>query len=306
MTNRQLALPAECRHTYTRHFAYAMLDAVATGILANAPLMALKGMGSPDWQMALNMTISSLGMFLLVYLSGVMAQRPKMPFVLVPGLAYAVMSLLMALTNNVLAFLVLQGVGTLLETVARPAVTAIIRVNYPATHRGAVTGEIRRWHSITFLVTVIASAWLLDAVGPRMIKAEMLLAGSVSTLSFLIFRMIRVNEPPTGGVAPAAPFGEAWRIVRTDRRFCHYLWIGFFYAFGGMLYVSFFPVLFGKNLRFNYLTASFLIHVLPGLLAFAATGRIGQWIDRINPWKAWAVIRLGWGLDPVLLALACR
>jgi MFS family permease len=301
------ALPAECQHTYRRHLAYAVLDAVAAGILANAPLMALKGMGSPDWQMALNLTISSIGMFLVLYLGGVMAPRAKMPFVVVPGIAYAGTCILMALTNNVLLFLVLSGIGTLLETVARPAITAVIRLNYPATHRGAATGEIRRWHSIVFLATSLLSAWAMDFAGSGsswMIKSQMILAGVVSVLSFLIFRAIRVNERPTESAAPGhlQPFAEAWQILRRDARFRRYLGIGFLYAFGAMVYVSFLPVLFGRQLRFSYLMSSFLIHILPGVLAFAATGAIGRWIDRVNPWKAWAIIRLGWGLDPVILA----
>jgi len=37
-------------------------------------------------------------------------------------------------------------------------------------------------------------------------------------------------------------------------------------------------------------------------VAFFSTGLIGRWIDRTNPWNSWRWIRLGWGLDPLLLA----
>ena len=45
---RAPVLPAECRPTYARHLAFTVLDAVAAGILTNAPLMALKGMASHE------------------------------------------------------------------------------------------------------------------------------------------------------------------------------------------------------------------------------------------------------------------
>ena len=156
------SLPPECHSTYVRHFSFAVLDALAAGILANAPLMALKGMASSEWQVAVQLPISSIGLFLVLYLGGVMARRSPMPFAVVPGLAYALTSLAMALTNEPLLFLVLGGLGTLFETVSRPAVTAIIRLNYPATHRGTVTGAIRQWHLLTLLITGALAAWALD------------------------------------------------------------------------------------------------------------------------------------------------
>lgn len=304
------ALPPECRPTYNRHFAYALLDAAATGILANAPLMALKGLASAEWQVAVQLPISSLGMLAVLYLGSMMAGRSPMPFAFAPGIAYALTSLLMAMTDQPLPFLILAGVGTLFETVARPAVTAIIRLQYPATCRGAVTGVIRQWHLFTLMVTGVLAAFALDQAGSHqalMIKGQMMLAGAASAASFLILRTIRLRPEQRVERAAAAariwqPFADAWLILRQDRRFRSYLVIGFLYAFGGLLYVAYIPVLFGRHLHFSYLASSFLTNTLPSLAAIVFTGGIGRWIDRINPWKAWALIRLGWGLDPLLLA----
>ncbi len=124
-------LPAACRPTYVRHLAFALFDSVAAGILANAPLMALKGMGSLEWQMAIQLVISSIGMLAVLYIGGWMANRRKMPFVVAPGLAYAACTVAMAAAPNGTSFLVLAGFGALFETVSRPAVTAVIRSNYP-------------------------------------------------------------------------------------------------------------------------------------------------------------------------------
>jgi hypothetical protein len=302
------SLPASCRDTYVRHLVYALLDAAAAGILANAPLMALKGMGSPPWQMALQMAISSIGMFFTLYWGGYMANRNKMPFVVGPGLAFVACSVGMAVTCGALPFLVLAGMGALFETLARPAIVAVIREKYPAAHRGAATGRIRTWCSLVFLLSGIASAWSLDrtsATPLQMIRSQMLLAAALSAAGFLVFRTIRLDDVGNGdGSRHAQPIREALRIARTDSRFARYLLIGGLYSLGGMVFASFLHVLFSNRLKCGYLASTIFLHVQPGILAFAATGWIGGRIDRSNPWAAWRWIRLGWGLDPVLLAAA--
>jgi MFS family permease len=301
-------LPPACRETYRRHLAYALADASAAGILANAPLMALKGLAGPDWQLSLQMAISGAGMLLLLWLGGMMADRRKMPFVVAPGLAYAACSLGMAMMQDVLPFLVLLGVGTLFETLARPAVTAVIRLAYPATVRGAAAGAVRGRHTAAFLASGLLSAWLLDATGGdarAMIAGQLVAAAVLSAAGFLAFSTIRIplgGASAAPGAAPARPIREAWRIVRDDGRFRRYLGVGLLYALGGMTYVSFLPVLFGKRLGYGYVESTLLLQVVPGVLAALSTGALGRWIDRVNPWRAWAWIRAGWGLDPVLLA----
>jgi len=357
---RRPVLPAECRPTYVRHFSYAMLDAVAVGILTNAPLMALMGLKSQAWQLAIQLPISGVGMLAVLYLGGFMAGRSPMPFAFRPGIAYAVSSLLMALSSQPVPFLILAGLGTLFETVSRPAVTAIIRLNYPAQNRGAVTGRIRQWHLLVALAVSALAAWGLDAAREHqswMIKGQMVLAGLASAAGFLVFRTIQVNPGPTlaaqrepgakgegvsaerdgghlasraaGGDSPRplpqdqsrvgsspgagaaasqgrmlGPFVEAWHIWQSDRRFRYYLQLGFLYAFGTLLYSAYIPVLFNRQLHCGYLLSSFLANTLPNLLAILCTGPIGNWIDRVSTWKAWSVIRLGWGLDALALAAA--
>lgn len=301
-------LPTECRATFARHLTYAVLDAVAAGILANAPLMALKGMGSPDWQMAIQMVISSVGMFAVLYIGGWMARRRKMPFVVAPGLAYATCSLGMAAAGSPVVFLLLAGVGMLFETISRPAVAAVMRVNYPPTHRGAAAGEVRGWCSIAFLGSCLLSAWLLDSglfPAATMIRVQLLVAALLSAAGFFVFGSIRVRdelEGPTASGEPARPMREALAIARSDTRFRRYLLIGGLYAAGGMAFASFVPVLVGKQLAYGYFASALLLHVIPGVLSFLSTGRIGRFVDRANPWRAWVWIRLGWGLDPLLLA----
>lgn len=302
------ALPPACRRTYRLHLIYVLLDAVAKGILANAPLMALKGMGSPAWQMALQVSISSAGLFSVLYLGGIMADRPKKPFFIVPGVLYALSTFAMSFTHRAAFFLILLGLGTLFEVVTRPSLTAVIRLSYPPTHRGAATGEIRKWYSLAFLSASIGSALLLDHFSGAQalcITGEIAFAALLSTVSLFFFGAIRIEErfeKRSDGPAALKPFVEAGRIVATDGRFRRYLAIAFLYAFGGLMYASFLPVFMARDLGFSYLLSSFLTESLPATLAFLSTGLLGRWMDRVSTWKAWSAIRLGWGCSALILA----
>ena len=161
-------------------------------------------MGSPNWQMALQMTISSIGMFLVLRLGGVMAERRKMQFMILPSFLSAAVCLGMALTSDVLVFLILSGLGALFENIASPAITAIVRANYPPTHRGTATGSIRAWCSVAFLLTCVSSAWLLDHASScviPMIRAQLVVSGVVSAIGTIVFWTIRERAAPSSEIA---------------------------------------------------------------------------------------------------------
>ncbi len=305
------AIPSDLRPTYVRHFGYVILSAIALGILANAPLMAVKRLAPEDWHLTLRMVLAGAGQLLILYLGNRMATRRKMNFVMVPGVGFAVCSLAMALVmDSALVFLALLGIGTLFETITRPAITAIIRLKYPVTHRGSVTGELRRWSSLIFLIANLASAWALDRAagyGTSMPRAQLLLAAALSLASFLVFRRIRVHEehvPVRQSLRPAVleSFKESYHILAGDRRFQQYLLGGFLYCFGALLYVSFYEPFLCEELKYSYTGAAVLIHVLPSLLAFITTGAWGRSFDRTSVWKAWSWIRTGWGLDALIMS----
>ena len=305
-------LPERARRTYRHHFLYVMLDAAAAGILANGPLMATKGLSAQDWPLSLPIVLSSAGQFLVLILGGFMASRRKMPFVIRPGFAFALCSLAMSFVVHPVAFLGLLGLGAMFEVSLRPAVTAVIRANYPASHRGQAVGELRKWASIVFLSVTLGSAHLLERFAETpvpMIRAQVAFAGLLSVASFPVFRRIRVREqldPLVGSLTSdvTRSVREAGSILRRDTRFRHYLYGGFAYAFGALLYVAYIPAFLVKDLALGYMGAALLTHILPSVLSFLTTGAWGRWFDRTSPWRAWVWIRTGWGLDPLLLSAA--
>lgn len=303
-------LPVIARPTYRFHLLYALLDAMAGGIVANAPVVALKQMGAPVWQLGLCLTLSGVGMLSTLYLGSWMAPRRKMPFVILPGVLCAIATVSMAFTVSSFAFLFLSGLGLMFNTITRPAVTAIVRLNYPATHRGAATGEIRKWSSLAYLLSFFVSAGVLDMVSDQpmtMVRCLILTAAVLSLTSYLLFARIRVQEDVTRLANDLRPrvretFRDAFHILTDDARYRRYLLSSFFYGFSALVYVSYIPAFLEKDLHFSYIQCALLMEVIPSVAAFLSTGFLGRWFDRRNLWSAWAWMRFGWGLDPLLLA----
>ncbi|NLX95081.1 MAG: MFS transporter [Rhodopirellula sp.] len=317
--------------TYRIHLAYAMLDGTAGGILLNAPIVAIKAFEAANWHLPLRELYSGIGMIAAVYLGSWMASRRKMPFVFVPGVLAGVSTLLMAgVTDSAFAFLTMLGIGAMFENVTRPAVTTILRLNYPVQRRGHATGEARKWSSLAFVVSSLVSALLLQVASDcqqtsvadgfeggagallgwtigHMAHLLMVLAGLLSIASFLCFRQIRVEEDPHAQRHDIKPeigrtLRDAVAVVACDRRYRRYLLGCFVDGFFQMLYLPLVWVFLSKTLGFGYVGCSALMHAIPALVAFATTGLVGKLLDRSNPWIAWACIRFIWGLDAILLA----
>jgi hypothetical protein len=241
-----------------------------------------------------------------------MVRRPKLPFALVPGFASCAACLGMALAPDPLAFLFLLGLFNLFDSISRPAITVIIRLNYPAESRGWVTGRLRRWSAGTFLLAGLATAWVLDRAGTwPVIQAALATAAALQTLAHLAFSRIHVRPEPRGQ-ADADAFARgglsslvgALAAVWGDPRFLRYLWGSVIFQLGNLLYEPIVRAFLSAELHFNYTQCVFIADVLPSTFSLTTTPRLGAWLDRTNPLIAWSLIRLGWGIDPLLLALS--
>jgi hypothetical protein len=300
--------------------------------LLNAPIVAIKAFEAANWHLPLRELYSGIGMIASLYLGARMARRAKMPFVFVPGILAGICSAAMAAaTGSAFWFLTLLGFGAMFEILARPAITAILRLNYPVAHRGHATGEVRKWSSLAFVASSVISALMLSWAGGRpaaagsaepgtlaggalqwsadhMAQMLMVLAGLLSLASFLCFRQIRVEEDVRGNRCDPGPkIGSGFReslgvITGGDGRFRRYLLGCFLDGFCQMLYFPLIWAFLTRDLGFGYVGCSVLMHAVPALAAFAATGALGRLLDRTNPWISWGWIRCLWGLDALLLA----
>ena len=303
-------LPPDVRATYRCHWTYSVLSGCSAGILTNAPTIGIKVLRAADWHLALATGLTGIGLLMSLILGVWMARRPKMPFVLVPGFVSSAICLAMAVAPEPLAFLYLFGLCNLFEIITRPAIAAVIRANYPVDTRGWVTGKLRQWSAGTFLVTALATGAVLDAARTWAdFQVVIAVAAVVQTGSFVAFALIRVR--PDFAVVAKGPQPD-WRTtlpaatstISHDSRFLRYLLGCFVFGIAGLSYEPIVRSYFSSELHLNYLQCVVLVDVLPSICSVLTLERIGAWLDRTNPLLAWAVIRVAWGLDAILLALA--
>jgi hypothetical protein len=301
-------MPADARRTYLCHWIYSASSGVTAGILTNAPLIGIKALKAADWHLALPLSLSGVGLLISLVLGLWMARRSKMPFVAWPGFASCVSCLGMVVAPQPLLFFALLGLCNLFEIITRPAMTSIIRTNYPAESRGWVLGKLRQCSALAFLVAAYGTASLLDhESGWPLIQAVIATAAILQTLAFAAFVSIRVRpELSREEESPdlRAIVGSTLKTLRCDRRFLRYLAGCFLYAASGLAYEPLVRAYFATDLHLNYTQCVVLADVLPSLCSVLTLHRLGAWLDRTNPLRAWAAIRVGWALDPLILALA--
>jgi hypothetical protein len=323
-------LTGNARRTFRYHLAYAVIDGTAGGILLSAPLVGIKHFGAPNWQLPMRELFAGAGMIATLYLGCWMAQRRKMPFVIIPGVLAGVSALMMAWATHSALWFTLLGLSLMFAIVTRPATTAILRLNYPVEHRGHATGEVRKWSSLAFVVSSLVTASILQyaeyyreangAVAHTRSASEllswstvhtpqiiMIVAGILSLLSFVCFRQIRVEEDPEKLRDDFRPeivktLRDAWEVAARDSRYRRYLLACFVGGFSQGLYLPLLWAYLHKDLGFEYLLCIALMHAIPAFVAFISTGAIGQALDRSNPWVCWAWIRFVLALDAFILA----
>jgi MFS family permease len=308
---RPPALPKTSAGAFRFHMAYTLLDAVFAGIIGNAPLMAVKALNATDVQLQVPLSIASVGLAAAVFTGAAMATRRKKPFVLVPGFAGATSALVMAWMNSAGWFLAVSGIISIFDFGMRPAVPSIVRIIYPPRARSHVSGTLRQYSSIAFLLATLTSAWLLSAAGPHvreMIRFEITFAGFASFASYLCFRQL--PDVGDGSIAEAtaveAPQQHKWQGLAPfrDRPFRHYMAIFFLYGFSNLFHSGVVPAFLAKDMGLGYVQATMLLHVIPNLSAFATGGWLTAWFERKSVWRSYSLVAFLWGIDPVLLAAA--
>ena len=199
-------LPSVSERAFRFHMAFTLLYAFFEGVIANAPLMAVKSLDATDVQLQLPLAMASAGIFGAVLLGSVMARRRKKPFVVVPGFAGAAATLAMSSLHQAGPFLFLAGVVSICDFAMRPAIPSIVRIVYPDHCRSQVAGIMRQYASIVFVGASLASAALLSSATyftiRRTIEVEITLAAIACAAACASF--MQLPDRGDGSAAEAA------------------------------------------------------------------------------------------------------
>ena len=306
-------LPPLSRRAFRFQMAFTLLYAVFEGVIANAPLIAVKAMDASDVQLQMPLAMASIGLFVSALLGVVMARRRKKAFVVVPGMTGALAAMTMATMPAAGGFLFMAGIVSICDFAMRPAVPSVMRIVYPAHCRSRVSGTMRQYGSIVFLAATLLSATLLSRPGtlgvPRLIRIEMLVAAATCAVAFFCFS--RLPDHGDGSEAEAEAVDDpkvSWEQAALkpwgDRRFLGYLAAIFVFAFANLFHQGVIPSYFARDLRLGYVQTTLLIHVIPNLTAFFAGGFLTSWFERTSVWRSYSLVTLLWGLDPLIIATA--
>lgn len=310
-----VGLSADAERTRRRHLRYALLEAIALGVLANAPVVALRSLGAPPWQLALALVPSSVGIFLDLYLGTRMARASKVPYVQLAIGVFSLSALGMAASDDPLVFNLLHGVGNLGQIIAQMALGGVVRAAYPPEVRGAIAGRVRRFSALAFLTAAGATALTIDLAADAgyELPVARALIGVAALVAFV--GALSLRTLPITGADTRAPRGDepddvvaalrsAQRIVTGDARFRRYIVASIFSAFGGLCIAPFVNAFLVRDLALAYLPTIAIAQLLPKLCAFTTTEFWGRLADGRNPWGVWAIIRTLRGSSFALLALA--
>ena len=154
-------------------------------------------------------------------------------------------------------------------------------------------------------------AGLLDRAGTwAVIQMILATAAVLQVVAYVAFSMIRVQADPAPydddeeGQGLGAFVQSTASTVRHDARFLRYLAGCFLHGVSALTYDPIVRAYFSTEFGLNYTQCVLLVDVLPNACSVLTVRRLGAWFDRTNPLVAWAAIRVAWGLDPLLLALA--
>lgn len=304
-------LPRESQRAFTYHLAFTVFYAIFEGITANVPIMAVESMQATDVQLQLPLAMASVGLFLSVGLGTVMARRRKKPFVLAPGLVAAIAAIVMAGVRTPGWFLFVAGIISICDFAMRPAVPSIMRIVYPDSCRARVSGTMRQYGSVAFLLATLSSSALLGAISASAargwIRLEVGFGGFSCAAAFFCFKKLPDHGDGSSAEADAVddlrvPSFRAAFVPLRDKWFVYYLAGILMFSFGNLFYQGVIPAFFARDLHLGYLPATLLIHVLPSLAAFLSGGFLSGWFDRTSIWRSFALVTLLWGLDPVMVA----
>ncbi len=300
-------------NTYKTHLLFSVLAAMADGILANAPMMALKGFGldGKEWKLILQLLPTGIAMMLLLWLTGVMAVRPKKLFMFIPGVIYAFSIAFASFSNSAVMLLIMLGLGYTAESMTRPALTMIVRLNYPSSERGHLASKVRSRYYLVLIVSGLVSALTFDYIPVSqqiLIKIELFLAALLLFSAYFFMSRLNINENKIDFSnqipSPLKSLRDAALSIKKDKRFKKYIYISFFTAAGGLAVSPFIPVLLSRKLHFNYTQALIFSTVMVEGISVFTTPVIGKWIDKINVWMASSFTRIATSITDLLLGFS--
>ncbi|MEX0715830.1 MAG: MFS transporter [Planctomycetaceae bacterium] len=254
-------------------------------------------LNAPLWQQSLLGMLFFASSLFSPIVTWVGRKVPMQLLVVVPNVIVAGLLFLVAAPwGGPLAFTLLVGASFWVRSFPRVAEMNMIRVRYPASHRGTAIGWTQALSalsglSITFLSWGWFALWPAGYAGLYWIVGGMVLLGAMFYNRIPVSRRNIFAAGAHQGAArsPLAAFLEGARVFFADRRFLHYQGAFAVAGIANHIGLVLIPHVLKESIGAGNGTVAFVAAVLPALLIVASSPVWGRYLDGKNPMTARAI-----------------
>jgi MFS family permease len=179
-------------------------------------LILRRDLGASAFQLSV---LASAGAACLLFSLGVsrlVDSRRPLPWVVWPGFLARGVFVLVPFVDSPWPFMGVLATGTLLNTVAGPAHTALVEQLYPRSERGRALATVRVIGAVMAIALALVAGYLIGRFGHRALFA---VAGVAGMASALWQRRLPVPSAADEAAQARPRLAEAWRVVRHDARY---------------------------------------------------------------------------------------
>jgi len=286
----------DVRRTVRIEIGAALLVTLFTGLTGPfTGLILRRELGATPMHFSLLASANAACLLLSVLLARLVDTRRPLPWVVWPTFAARGLFLLVPLIASPWPFLGLMVAGTLLNTVAGPAQSAMIQRLYPPDARGRALGAVRVAGAVAAIALSAVAGHLLLHVDYRHVFGAAALLGMAGSMAQL---RLTVPEAPAAAAPERPGLREAWRAIARDRRYRGLLIASTVFGSGIWLQMPATPLLLADVAGVSTAQAG----VLSGIAATAALGANVLWgrlVDRRSSVRALRVVYCVGTLTPI-------
>ena len=303
-------VPFTDRATLHYDLRSAPLYGACLGVMTLLPWVVKETFGGSAWEVAVLSAAPPMGHLLDLYWAHHCTHRRKMPWVVWPGMISRLLIILVGVAVNS-SMVVLFGVlSYIVGSVAVPAVSSILRTNYPGTRRYRVVGVVMGLSSLTMALVAGGAGLLLRYAGDDklLFRPIFIIGGVLGMLGVWVYSRIKVRgerhlahaDPvPAGRFSFFRDIGLLWR----RPKFGKYQLIQFTSGFANIMTLPALVELL-KYQDVGWLAAAIVLGVAPNLTRALSMPFYGRLLQKLNPMQARAIFSVFWTTAYVLIALS--
>lgn len=178
-------VPPQARRAYEKDTVAGMLSAAMSGLTwPFVAVIARDTLRASDFEIALLSMSGVAGHLFAIYWAKMLEGRRKMPFAMTAFSIARVPLLLICLANDHYKFVGLMIAANVLNSVAVPAYSALMREIYPDGDRARVMGYVRALNWVVIIAVTALASWLLGVVSYKYVFPVAGLLGIAGALVF--------------------------------------------------------------------------------------------------------------------------